>query len=57
MFALGAISVLITSLDLLAFGTVLVDLTAVILLWLPASNEFFRLVKRERAAHRSRQLT
>lgn len=57
MFALSAINLLATPTDFGAPGTGLIDLTAVILLWLPTSNEFFRLVKHDRATHRSRQLT
>ena len=56
LFGLNIISMIGSALDYVALGAGIIDLVAVILLWLPKSNEFFRAVKLDRLAHRSKQL-
>jgi hypothetical protein len=55
-FALLGLVALFGGADLLAIVTSVVFAVAVALLWLPSSNEFFRVVKGDRRVHRSRQL-
>lgn len=57
LFALGVIARFATPFDPISVAAGLIELVAVALLWLPASNRFFRSVKQDRAMHRSRQLS
>lgn len=56
LFALGVIARFASPLDPISIAAGLIELVAVTLLWLPASNRFFRSVTQDRAMHRSRQL-
>jgi hypothetical protein len=55
-FGLSIVSMIGFAFDYVALGAGVIDLVAVVLLWLPTSNEFFRAVRLDRLAHRSKQL-
>lgn len=56
LFGLGVVAQFVSAPDALSVATGLVELVAVILLWLPTSNQFFRSLKQDRAIHRSLRL-
>lgn len=56
LFGLGVIAQFLSAPDPVSVATGLVELVAVILLWLPTSNQFFRSVKQDRKNYRSRRL-
>ncbi|MFC9919808.1 hypothetical protein [Agromyces binzhouensis] len=56
LFGLSVIAQFVSARDPVSVVTGLLELVAVILLWLPPSNQFFRSVKQDRAIHRSRRL-
>jgi hypothetical protein len=56
LFGLGVIARITSPPDPVSVASALLELVAVILLWLPTSNRFFRSVKLDRAMHRSRRL-
>ncbi|MEV1132342.1 hypothetical protein [Agromyces sp. NPDC049794] len=56
LFGLGVIAQFASPIDFISVASGLLESVAVILLWLPSSSAFFRSVKLDRAAHRSKRL-
>ena len=55
LFGMVVIAQFVSAPDAVSVVTALLELVAVILLWLPPSNQFFRSAKHDRAIYRSRQ--